>query len=174
MSRKEAKSPRKTAQEHPVKRALPRAGEGKRGVDGHLAYLLRQAHAAVRQALEKALAETGITHPQFVVLTLVRAYGDLSGAEIARLAVITPQTANTITTNLVRLGALARHPDPSHGKVLRLSLTETGRNLLARARPRTEAVERDLAATLPAELEAPLRQWLVRVATDLGDPSRDR
>lgn len=153
---------------------LPRAGEGKRGVDGHLAYLLRQAHAAVRQALEKALAPAGITHPQFVALTLVRAYGSLSGAELARLAVITPQTANTITSNLVRMGALTRSPDPSHGKVLRLALTETGRSLLARARPHAEAVERDLAATLPGELEGPMRQWLVRVATDLGDPSRER
>lgn len=149
--------------------ALPRAGEGKRGVDGHLAYLLRQAHAAVRQAIEKALASTGITHPQFVVLTLVRAYGNLSGAEIARLAVITPQTANTITSNLVRMGALARTPDPTHGKVLRLSLTATGRKLLSQAQTHAQAVERDLAATLPPELEGPLRHWLVRVATDLGE-----
>lgn len=160
MSRKDSNAP------------LPRAGEGKRGVDGHLAYLLRQAHGAVRQALEKALAPTGITHPQFVVLTLLRAYGSLSGAEIARLAVITPQTANTITTNLLRMDAIARNPDPSHGKVLRLTLTETGRHLLSRARSRAEAVERDLDATLPAELEGSLRQWLVRVATDIGGPAR--
>lgn len=149
--------------------ALPRAGEGKRGVDGHLAYLLRQAHAAVRQALEKALEPAGLTHPQFVVLTLLRAYGSLSGAVIARLAVITPQTANTITANLERMRAIARKPDPQHGKVLRLSLTAKGRALLARAQPHVEKVERNLATTLPTELDGPLRQWLVRVATDFDE-----
>ncbi|MBL6616004.1 MAG: MarR family transcriptional regulator, partial [Reyranella sp.] len=36
-------------------RAVPRPGEGKRGPEGHLGYLVRQANVAVRAAMEKAL-----------------------------------------------------------------------------------------------------------------------
>jgi hypothetical protein len=44
----------------------PPPGEGKRGEQGYLAYLLRQAQAAARLAMERALADLGVTPPQFV------------------------------------------------------------------------------------------------------------
>ena len=37
--------------------AVPGPGEGKRGPEGHLGYLVRQANVAVRQAMDRALAE---------------------------------------------------------------------------------------------------------------------
>ena len=45
----------------------PRPGQGKRGEQGYLAYLLRQAQAATRLTMERALGEVGVTPPQFVV-----------------------------------------------------------------------------------------------------------
>ena len=50
----------------------PPPGEGKRGEQGYLAYLLRQAQAATRLRMERALADLGVTPPQFVVLTMLR------------------------------------------------------------------------------------------------------
>ena len=44
-----------------------------RGEQGYLAYLLRQAQAATRLTLERSLAGLGVTPPQFVVLTMLRA-----------------------------------------------------------------------------------------------------
>ncbi len=52
----------------------PPPGEGKRGEQGYLAYLLRQAQAATRLTMERALADLGVTPPQFVVLTMLKAY----------------------------------------------------------------------------------------------------
>ena len=57
----------------------PPPGQGKRGESGYLGYLLRQAQAAARLSLERALAELGATPPQFVVLTMLNAYTGLSG-----------------------------------------------------------------------------------------------
>ena len=48
--------------------AIPRPGEVKRGPEGHLGYLLRQASAAFRGATDRALGELGVTTPQFAVL----------------------------------------------------------------------------------------------------------
>ncbi|MGL6602901.1 hypothetical protein ACSZN2_15115 [Aeromonas hydrophila] len=42
---------------------LPAPGEGKRGEAGHLGYLLRQAAAAQRLRMERALADLPITAP---------------------------------------------------------------------------------------------------------------
>ena len=86
----------------------PPPGKGKRGEQGHLAYLLRQAQAATRLTMERALAELGVTPPQFVVLTMLRAYPGLSGADLARVALLTPQTVGVIIRNLERD---RRHPE---------------------------------------------------------------
>ncbi|MGJ4996442.1 MarR family winged helix-turn-helix transcriptional regulator [Bradyrhizobium sp. HKCCYLS3077] len=145
----------------------PSPGEGKRGEDGHLAYLLRQAQAAARLSLERALASTGLTHPQFVVLTMLKAYPGLSGADCARIALLTPQTVNVIIGNLERDGAVARSPHPVHGRVLQWTLTRHGFALLARARRQATVLERRLVRELSRRDLAAIRRWLAHVAADL-------
>jgi hypothetical protein len=49
--------------------ALVAPGEGRRGQEGQIGYLLRQAQGAFRQAGDAALAETGLTLPQYGVLS---------------------------------------------------------------------------------------------------------
>ncbi len=126
--------------------------------------MLRQANAAVRQALEDALAPTGLTQPQFAALTILGAYGDLSGAEIARVASLTPQTINVITHNLTRIGAIATEPDPEHGRIVRLSLTEHGKALLSDAKRIASRIERAFTQGLSPAEEATIRTWLVKLA----------
>ncbi|MGY3452537.1 MarR family winged helix-turn-helix transcriptional regulator [Bradyrhizobium sp. USDA 4353] len=144
----------------------PAAGEGKRGEDGHLAYLLRQAQAAARLSLERALVSTGLTHPQFVVLTMLKAYPGLSGADCARVALLTPQTVNVIIGNLERDGAITRSPHPVHGRVLQWTLTRRGLALLAKARQQASALERRLARGVSQRELATIRRWLARIATE--------
>ncbi|MGJ4910344.1 MarR family winged helix-turn-helix transcriptional regulator [Bradyrhizobium sp. HKCCYLS2033] len=145
----------------------PSPGEGKRGEDGHLAYLLRQAQAAARLSLDRALVATGLTHPQFVVLTMLKAYPGLSGADCARVALLTPQTVNVILGNLERDGAVRRTPHPVHGRVLQWSLTRRGLALLATARRQATAIERRLARGLKRSELATIRRWLAHIAADL-------
>ncbi|UFZ05563.1 MarR family transcriptional regulator [Bradyrhizobium ontarionense] len=144
----------------------PAPGEGKRGEDGHLAYLLRQAQAAARLSLDRALASTGLTHPQFVVLTMLKAYPGLSGADLARVALLTPQTVNVIIGNLERDGAIRRTPHPVHGRVLQSSLTRRGLALLATARRRATALDQRLAGGLNERELATIRRWLARLAAE--------
>ena len=144
----------------------PPPGEGKRGEQGHLAYLLRQAQAATRLTLERALAELGVTPPQFVVLTMLRAYPGLSGADLARVALLTPQTVGVIIRNLERDGAIRKTPHPIHGRVLQWTLTRRGAVLLDKCRRHVQAVERRLAAGLSATAQATVRRWLARIAAD--------
>jgi DNA-binding MarR family transcriptional regulator len=147
----------------------PPPGQGKRGEQGYLAYLLRQAQAATRQAMERKLASLGVTTPQFVVLTMLNAYPGLSGADLARIAALTPQTVGVIIRNLERDGAIRKAAHPVHGRVLQWTLTRRGTNLLDKCRHHAHALERRLSAGLGAKAELAVRRWLSRIATDLQD-----
>jgi DNA-binding MarR family transcriptional regulator len=146
----------------------PPPGQGKRGEQGYLAYLLRQAQAAARLAMERALADLGVTPPQFVVLTMLRAYPGLSGADLARVALLTPQTVGVIIRNLERDGAIRKTPHPVHGRVLQWTLTRRGATRLDKCRRRAQDIERRLMAGLPKQAQLTIRRWLARIATDLG------
>jgi DNA-binding MarR family transcriptional regulator len=143
---------------------LPDVGEAKRGPEGYLTYLLRQANAGVRLALDRALAKEGMTYPQQSVLTMIRAYDALSAADIARIALLTPQTVNGIVRALEARGAVAKEPDPSHGRILRLRITEEGRTLNKRCRALTAPIEAQLKARLGPAHERAVREWLVGTA----------
>jgi DNA-binding MarR family transcriptional regulator len=145
----------------------PPVGHGKRGEQGYLAYLLRQAQAAARLAMERALADLGVTPPQFVVLTMLRAYPGLSGADLARVALLTPQTVGVIIRNLERDGAIRKAAHPIHGRVLQWTLTRRGETRLDKCRRRAQVIERRLMAGLPKQAQLTIRRWLTRIAKDL-------
>jgi len=148
---------------------VPPPGQGKRGEQGFLAYLLRQAQAASRLTLERALAELAVTPPQFVVLTMLKAYPGLSGADLARVALLTPQTVGVIIRNLERDGAIRKTPHPVHGRVQQWTLTRRGLTLLEKCRHHALALERRLVAGLDARTLAAIRRWLAKIAADLQD-----
>ncbi|MGY4624680.1 MarR family winged helix-turn-helix transcriptional regulator [Bradyrhizobium sp. USDA 4486] len=148
---------------------VPGPGEGKRGEQGYLGYLLRQAHAAVRLTMERTLADLGVTSPQFAVLTMLNAYPGLSGADVARLTFLTPQTVGVIIRNLERDGAIVMTPHPIHGRIQQWTLTQRGATLLKACRERVIALEKRLASGLDAKTEASIRRWLAGIATDLQE-----
>lgn len=143
---------------------IPAVGESKRGPEGYLTYLLRQANASVRLALDRALAKEGMTYPQQSVLTMIRAYEALSAADVARLALLTPQTVNGIVHALEERGAISKEPDPMHGRILRLVVTEEGRALNKRCRALTAPIETALRSRIRPAHERTLREWLVDIA----------
>ncbi len=143
---------------------IPEPGQGKRGEEGHIGYLLRQAAAAHRHRMEKALATFGITPPQFVVLMMLNAYPGRSNADLARVALLTPQTVSVIVANLERSGLIGRRPHAVHGRIRHIDLTEKGVALLEDASATVERVDDGLLAGLmPAEEEI-VRRWLVFAA----------
>ena len=148
-------------------RVLPAVGTGKRGPDGHIGYLLRQAQAAVRHAHDVALAEAGLTTPQFLVLNLLDAYPGASGAELARSAQLTPQTMNLIVRKLEHEGLIVRGEHETHGRVLRLRLTAAGKARLREGKILSDRIERRILALAEADTERKLRRWLVDVAVAL-------
>ena len=160
---------RKKSTENPASAMIrpPPPGQGKRGEQGYVAYLLRQAQAATRLTMERALADLGVTSPQFVVLTMLKAYPGLSGADLARVALLTPQTVGVIIRNLERDGAIRKTRHPIHGRVLQWTITRRGAALLDKCRRHVMAVERRLASGLTTKNRMIVRRWLAGIASDL-------
>ncbi|WP_342617026.1 MarR family transcriptional regulator [Rhodoferax sp. GW822-FHT02A01] len=154
--------------------AVPDVGRGKRGVDGHIGYLLRQAHSAHRARMERALAADGVTLPQFSVLVMLAAYPGASGAELARLSMLTPQTMNVILSNLERDGAIARRAHAEHGRIQVNEITSAGRNLLSRCKRAVKVVEERLLAGLSPLEEQAVRKWLVMAAQEPASDGLER
>ena len=165
-AKKPVRRRKKSAKNLPLAIGHPPPGEGKRGERGYLAYLLRQAQAATRLAMERALADLGVTPPQFIVLTMLKAYPGLSGADVARVALLTPQTVGVIIANLERDGAIRKTPHPVHGRVLQWTMTRPGERLLEKCRRHARALERRLTAGLGAKTQTIVRRWLSKIATD--------
>ena len=144
---------------------IPQPGERKRGEKGHVGYLLRQASAAFRLQMERALSEFNVTPPQFSVLTMLVAYPGVSNADIARLSMLTPQTVSVIVGNLERAGLVERTPHQIHGRIQQISVTNSGKSLLARCRKRVGALENWLVSDLSQEEASTVKRWLASIAT---------
>jgi DNA-binding MarR family transcriptional regulator len=99
---------------------------------------------------------------------MLKAYPGLSGADLARVALLTPQTVGVIIGNLERDGAIRKTPHPVHGRVLQWALTRRGAALLDKCRRHAQAIERRLAAGLSTQAQAAIRRWLAKIATDLA------
>lgn len=149
---------------HLLTSRVPVPGQGKRGEGGHLGYLLRQANAAFRGRLERSLADFGVTQPQFAVLTMIAAYPECSGADLARLSLLAPQTVSVIVANLKRDGLLDATAHPVHGRIQCLSLTAQGRKTLERCKARVQLLEEQLVTSLSESEEVTVRRWLTQVA----------
>jgi DNA-binding MarR family transcriptional regulator len=141
------------------------AGQGKRGEEGYLGYLLRQAAGAYRLKVERVLADLDVTPPQFAVMTMLKAYPGQSNAGIARLALLTPQTTSVIVANLERAGTIQRRPHETHGRILEIELSESGIALLETCRKRVHTIERELLEGFTSSEAKAVRRWLVHVAT---------
>ena len=110
--------------------SVPRIGESYRGVDGHSGYLLRQAWHAFRTAMEIALRPHNLTSPQYAVLSVLARSPGASNADLARACNTTPQAMNGVLATLEREGLVARHPHPTHGRILQVTLTAEGERRL--------------------------------------------
>ncbi|MGH2759065.1 MAG: MarR family winged helix-turn-helix transcriptional regulator [Actinomycetota bacterium] len=144
-------------------------GQGFRGKDGRVAFLLRQAHGAWRVAIERQLSPLGITGPQYSALNVIAQLPGLSGSELARSSMLTQQTTNEILVALMRRRLIARRPRDGNRRILEVRLTAGGRAVIAKARRIVHRLERRMVSSLTAEGQALFREWLVTCARNLAE-----
>ena len=104
-------------------------------MSGHqqLGYALRQAELAWRKNLEGPLRELGLTIPQYSTLRALERAPGASSAELARNALVTPQTMNALVLQLEHDQLIARTTSTINLRVLNAELTRSGKALLTKA-----------------------------------------
>jgi DNA-binding MarR family transcriptional regulator len=116
-----------------------------------LGWLMKEAVHVTRKAVDEAVRSHGVTVSQWAVLYQLAQHPGLSGAELAREMLLTPQAVHQALTTLVRRGLVERTPDANHARIFRASLTEDGRRIARRCRADSMKIQRKLLATFDDE-----------------------
>ena len=125
-----------------------------------LGYLLRQAAAAHRLKMDRALADLGITPPQLFIMTLISNNPGSSNADIARLASLTTPTVTVILKNLADRNVFQTIKHRIDKRIKLLKLSKNGEIIYAECRKRAAVVEEELEARVaPADINV-IRKWL--------------
>jgi DNA-binding MarR family transcriptional regulator len=135
-----------------------------------LAYLVGRLDHVLNQRLRDSLAPAGLSVPQYTALSVFRAHGTLSNAQLATRTMISPQSANEMVKQMEGKGWIARTPDPAHGRIIQISLTAAGEAILGECDAQVAAVEnlmvgelgKDERAVLHTQLRAAVRALSVQ------------
>jgi len=148
----------------------PKVGEGFRGVDGRLGFLLFQAQQAFAAAMEQVLRDAGgLSRSQFGALSVIVRQPGLSTADLARAMLVTPQAANLIVGGLEADGLVKKRPSATHGRILELFATPAGVRHVDAAYPLVTALEDRIAEGLSGRKLTEIKRWLVEVAVAMTD-----
>jgi len=101
-------------------------------VGGDHVYLLVKVLRLVRARVHEQLDAQGIsyTFPQTAMLVKLREAPGRSAAELARVALVRPQTINKILAKLYADGVVESRTDPAHGRIKRIFLTKHGAEIV--------------------------------------------
>ena len=102
----------------------------------------------MQQALARALAPLDIKPPHLDILVNLYRFDGISQQELAHKLLVGRSNMSMLLPQMEKRGLLERRLDQRDKRVLRLSLTDTGRELSEKAmRIQTELIERTLSAT---------------------------
>ncbi|WP_175910791.1 MULTISPECIES: MarR family winged helix-turn-helix transcriptional regulator [unclassified Burkholderia] len=104
--------------------------KSKARVPQRLTYVVGSLERLLRRHMTDALAPLGITLAQYTALSVLEARGASSNAQLAERSFITPQSANEVMSVMAARGFVTREADPSHGRIILLTLTDEGAAML--------------------------------------------
>jgi len=125
-----------------------------------LAYIVGRLDHVLNKRLRDGLAPLGMTVPQYTALSVFRALGTISNAQLAERTMVSPQSANEMVKAMETKGWIERNPDPDHGRIIRIGLTDEGRACLQRCDAVVLEVEQIMFTDLTAEDRARLHGQL--------------
>jgi DNA-binding MarR family transcriptional regulator len=95
----------------------------------NILWLLKQAWYFSLTTVNDAVSDHGVSTAQIGMLRQLSNEPGLSGAELARRLLISPQGVQLALTALERRGLVQRKQDPEHGRIRQAFLTDHGRKV---------------------------------------------
>ncbi len=122
-----------------------------------------------RSQMDETLRPQGVTTAQLQVLYAVRQEPGVSGAQLARLCYMTPQSAQALLTGLESDGWITRTKDRMNDRILIAELTPSGEELLETAEKLARVIEKKLWHGVSTEAVEALNAVLLQCLGNLED-----
>lgn len=112
---------------------MPRSNSLDRKIEDEprLSYMIARVDRVISKHLTDHLKTLNITLPQFTALSVLASKPNLSNAKLAERSFIKPQSANKILQDLLANEWIEKTPDPTHGRRILLTVSDTGLAKLA-------------------------------------------
>ena len=138
--------------------------------------LFRSVNVNFREAIEAALREqdVSLSFAQVSVLSILNGNPGLNGAQIARLAMVSPQALTSVLRQLSASRLLDRKPHPESLRADSWHITDKGTKLLTRARTAFDEVTSRMLSGLNTQDVASLERYLRLCAGSLEDGEKGR
>lgn len=132
-----------------------------------VAVSILKADSKVAQTIERALADAGMTLPQFNFLMELAASpeGALPLFEINARLISTPPNTSWLCARMEEARLVKRRRDPNDGRVVIVELTKKGWSALGKATPLVFQAEKDLLASYSRSELKTLSTLLARLFT---------
>jgi DNA-binding MarR family transcriptional regulator len=137
----------------------------------NILWLLKQAFYFSLKTVNDSISSHGVTTAQIGLMRQLANEPGLSGAELARRLLITPQGVQLALTALERRGLVERRQDPQHGRILQAYLTDQGRKVTSEVLADAIAAHEKVFGVLTDEEQQMLHDLLARVVEQgTGNP----
>ena len=144
-----------------------------------LLYLVGRIDRVIRRHIDDVVKARGLSVNQYTTLSVLDRRSGLSNAQLARRALVSPQSMNEVLVSLEHRGLVRRRAHPEHGRIRQARLTAKGRKLLAACDAEVHQVEARMVSELTARERQALRRALLHSIHSLHggldgdeDPSR--
>jgi DNA-binding MarR family transcriptional regulator len=139
-----------------------------------ISYVVARLERALRVEINERVRPHGLTTLQYTTLSILGRRGELSNAQLARRAYMTPQSMSEVIDALEKKGLVERTPHPNHRRVFPAALTPKGRKVLETCDAAVDDLEHEMLAELTPHQAKSLRNGLISAVRALhaGFPPR--
>jgi DNA-binding MarR family transcriptional regulator len=138
-------------------------GEREQRPEPSLVYVIGRVSQGIRRELRERLSSCELSVADVTTLSVLRGRACLSNAQLARRALITPQSMLEVLASLEQRGLVRRRADPANARIMRAELTASGRRVLARADAVIAELEDELLAGVAPQRRETVRRSLLLV-----------
>jgi DNA-binding MarR family transcriptional regulator len=145
-----------------------RAQSAQTTVSPRIGYVIGRLDRALRREIGALVAPFGLTVSKYTALSILRDRPGLSNAQLARRSYVTPQSMNEVLVALEADGLIVRSPAANHGRVVEVTLSPRGHEVLSACDRAVTHMENAMLADLDPAGREQLVEALVNCVYRLG------
>ena len=132
------------------------------------AQMMKRILIHFRSQMDEVLRPQGVTTAQLHVMKTIRDEPGVSGAQLARLCYVTPQSVQSLLAALERDGWIVRSKGRGNDRILMTQLTAEGERLLETAEKESKVIEGKLWRGVAEDSIQALNKVLEQCLANLG------